>query len=80
MGGNDKGQSPSLLTTEAASGSFLLCNKRDNIRWGVVNPNDPQSVHSIQEKVEQSGIQQGILTKPLLASCAFGTLQRYKKN
>jgi hypothetical protein len=75
VGGNDKGRAGSLSTIEAAN---ILRNERDNLLWGVANPNDPQSVHSVQEKVE-SGIR-GILTQPLLSSSAFRTLQRYKEN
>jgi hypothetical protein len=75
---NNKDRPSFLSTIEAAR---ILRNRNvqcDNVLWGVTNPNDPQSIGSVQKKVD-SGID-GFLTQPLLRSYAYDTLQQYKDN
>lgn len=77
VGGNDKKSSSTLSTTEAAK--IILSSSEKIVElWGVTNPNDPNSVDSVGEKI-QAGIT-GFLTQPLLSSTALETIHEYNLN
>ena len=79
VGGNEKLNSNNsccaLSTTQAA---HIIRNESDVEMWGVTNPNDEESIHSVHEKIE-SGIS-GFITQPLLASRALSILEAYPRN
>lgn len=77
VGGNTKINS-SLSTVEALQLSKILINNGNNQLWAVANPNDPNSVESVHEKLEAGA--SGIITQPLLSSKAFSTLERYPRS
>jgi 5,10-methylenetetrahydrofolate reductase len=78
VGGNEK-TSDSLSTIEAAK-ILKDAYSGDNIKvelWGVTNPNDPNSIDLVEQKIE-AGIT-GFLTQPLLSSQALDNLESYRR-
>jgi 5,10-methylenetetrahydrofolate reductase len=74
VGGNDKTSTTTISTIQAAK---FLKNELDVTLFGVTNPNDPESVMDVEKKLD-AGIE-GIITQPLLSSCAFETLHMYRE-
>lgn len=73
VGGNDK--TPTSITSVQAA-AILRSELGDSAElWAVADPNDPESVHKFQSKVD-AGIT-GFLTQPILTSTAWDTLQSY---
>lgn len=79
VGGNDKrkekGVACSLSTTDAVKILRDITDEKE--LWGVVNPNDDQSLDSLLEKMDAG--MTGFITQPLLCSHAFEILDSYPK-
>jgi 5,10-methylenetetrahydrofolate reductase len=84
VGGNDKGKHGYLTSVEAirtlagqrTSDGVASCN---NLRiWAVANPNDPNSVDGIHQKLDAGA--SGIISQPLLSSKALSILERYPRD
>ena len=74
VGGNEKTPA-SLSVVDAAH--IILDKNNDMSIWGVTNPNDPQSLERVQEKIE-AGLT-GFVTQPLLSSPALDILESYPR-
>jgi 5,10-methylenetetrahydrofolate reductase len=74
VGGNDK-NSTSLSTTEAIQTAKRATSH--NI-WAVANPNDKTSIGRVHEKLQAGAT--GIITQPLLSSCAMDILHEYPRH
>jgi hypothetical protein len=74
VGGNNK--SNSQTTMSSIDAATILHNEMDNVLWGVINPNDPNSVDCFEQKVN-SGMS-GFITQPLLSSHAMDTMEIYQ--
>lgn len=72
VGGNNRG--PKTMSSICAA--KILQNEKENVIWGVANPNDPTSFDSFERKLE-SGMS-GFITQPLLSSHATSTMQMYR--
>ena len=72
VSGNNRGPN-TLSSIEAAR---ILQNEKENVLWGVANPNDLKSIETFEKKLE-SGMS-GFITQPLLSSHATDTMQSYK--
>eukprot|EP00536_Pseudo-nitzschia_multiseries_P016401 jgi/Psemu1/221196/e_gw1.1102.38.1 len=73
VGGNRRGPT----TMSSLDAARILRNEKENVLWGVTNPNDPNSPETLERKVE-SGMS-GFLTQPLLSSGATDTMQSYRE-
>ncbi|KAL3930117.1 MAG: hypothetical protein SGBAC_011905 [Bacillariaceae sp.] len=75
VGGNERSEK-SLSTSDAA---MMLKDENENISlWGVTNPNDPNSIESVNKKIE-SGID-GFITQPLLSTPAMDIFESYPRH
>lgn len=72
VGGNHRGPN-SMSSIDAAN---ILRNEKENVLWGVTNPNDPKSFDSFEKKIK-SGMS-GFITQPLLSSHATSTMKIYR--
>jgi hypothetical protein len=72
VGGNNRGPK----TMSSIDAARILGNEKENILWGVANPNDPKSFDTFEKKLE-SGMS-GFITQPLLSSYATDTMQMYR--
>eukprot|EP00980_Cylindrotheca_fusiformis_P031275 scaffold26115_cov132-Cylindrotheca_fusiformis.AAC.2 len=75
VGGNEKSKN-SLSTVDAARILNDSLNGELDI-WGVTNPNDPNSLENVLEKVD-AGIT-GFITQPLLSSQALDNFESYPR-
>ena len=73
VGGHDK--TPKTLSVVEAA--HVLQQETDTPLWGVANPNDPNSLERVEEKIN-AGIT-GFVTQPLLSSHALDILKTYPK-
>jgi hypothetical protein len=79
VGGNDKGSTiPDTTTLSVVEAAQILQNETDTPLWGVANPNDPNSLDRVEEKI-QAGIT-GFVTQPLLSSDSLDILESYPTN
>jgi len=72
VGGNNRGSN----TMSSMDAARILQNEKENVLWGVSNPNDPKSFDLFEKKLE-SGMS-GFITQPLLSSHATNTMQMYR--